>query len=599
MDVSKEIEKQLKALPKQAGVYQFYDENNTILYVGKAKSLSKRVRSYFQKEHLDGKTRVLVKKIRTIKYIVVDTEYDALLLENSLIKENQPRYNIQLKDDKTYPWICIKKERFPRIFSTRNPIKDGSQYFGPYASVKVMNNLLDLVQKLYPLRTCSYHLSEENIKNNKFRACLEYQIGNCLAPCIDKQTEDNYNENIKQIRKIIRGNLNQVISFFKQKMKEHADNFEFEQAQSIKEKLSLLEKYQAKSTIVNRNIHDVDVFNISEDKETGNMALNYLKIWYGAITQSHTVEIKRKIEENNEELLASLVLEMRNRFESTSKEIYLPFKISFPVQTVKVHVPQKGDKKKLLELSERNAHFYLLDKKKQASTKSTPAHQRILQTLQEDLKLSELPTHIECFDNSNLQGHQPVAACVVFKNAKPSKKDYRHFNIKTVEGPDDFASMQEVVFRRYKRLKEEDSPLPQLIIIDGGKGQLSSAVKSLKELDLYGQIAIIGIAKRLEEIYFPNDSVPIYLDKRSESLKLIQQLRNEAHRFGITHHRKKRNKSTLHSELEDIQGIGKKTVEKLLKHFKSIQRLKNADAEEVKKLVGKKVQERLANHFKS
>ncbi|MEW2920437.1 excinuclease ABC subunit UvrC [Muricauda sp. ANG21] len=578
------INVQISVLPNSPGVYQFYDADGKILYVGKAKNLKKRVSSYFNKKQEYGKTRVLVKKIHNIKHIVVATESDALLLENNLIKKLKPRYNVMLKDDKSYPWICIKKERFPRVFPTRKLIKDGSEYYGPYTSMKTVRTLLDLVKSLYPLRTCNYDLSEEKITAGKYKVCLEYHLGNCLGPCEGFQSEAEYHGQIEDIRQIIKGNLRSSLQAFKEQMHVYAEKMEFEKAQRIKEKIDVLENYQAKSTVVNPKINNVDVFSIVSDETHG--YVNFLQLSHGSIVRSHTMEIKKKLEETDEELLQLAITEIRQRFNSRSKEVYLPFPVDVE-DTLKVTLPKLGDKRRILELSERNARFYRQDRLKQIKIVDPDRHtKRIMAQMKADLRLSEEPTHIECFDNSNIQGSNPVAACVVFKNGKPSKKDYRHFNIKTVEGPDDFASMEEVVFRRYKRLLNEEEPLPQLIVIDGGKGQLSSALKSLETLGLRGKIAIIGIAKRLEEIYFPNDSVPLYLDKRSETLKIIQQLRNEAHRFGITHHRNKRSKGAIGSELENIDGIGKKTAEQLLKNFKSVKRVKEATIESLAESVG-------------
>ena len=582
--MSTSLEIQLKTLPDSPGVYQYYDKEDKILYVGKAKNLKKRVASYFTKTHENAKTRILVKKIVTIKHIVVNTETDALLLENNLIKKYQPRYNIMLKDDKTYPWICIKKERFPRVFMTRIVIKDGSEYFGPYTSVRTVKVLLDLIRELYPLRTCKYDLSKEKIDAGKYKVCLEYHLGNCKGPCENFQSEVNYNEAIKAIRNIVKGNFKESLEKFQEMMMGFAEKMEFEEAQKVKEKLDLLSNYQAKSTIVNPSINNVDVFSIISDESYG--YVNFFKIANGSIIQSHTTEIKKKLDETDAEILSLAIVEIRQRFNSMSKEVYVPFKVDLG-DTVKVTVPKLGDKKRIIELSERNAKYYRQEQFKQIKIADPDRHvKRIMAQMQKDLRLSEEPRHIECFDNSNIQGTHPVAACVVFKDGKPSKKEYRHYNIKTVEGPNDFASMEEVVFRRYKRLLAEDEPLPQLIVIDGGKGQLSSALKSLDLLGLRGKIAIIGIAKRLEEIYYPGDPIPMYLDKKSESLKIIQFLRNEAHRFGITLHRNKRSKSAIQSELEQIPAIGKQTITSLLRKFKSAKRVKNATFEELKAVVG-------------
>ena len=578
------FELQLQTLPDSPGVYQYYDKDGKILYVGKAKNLKKRVASYFNKMHDNGKTRVLVKKIVTIQHIVVSNESDAFLLENNLIKKLQPRYNINLKDDKTYPWICIKKEPFSRIFPTRRMIKDGSEYFGPYTNFKIVHTILDLIKELYPLRTCNYDLSEINIEKGKYKVCLEYHIGNCKGPCEGFETLEHYQSQVNAIREILKGNFKESVRDFKAQMQNFATNMQFEQAQKIKEKLIALESYQARSTVFNPKMASVDVFSIISDEAMA--YVNFLQVSNGAIIRSHTLEIKKKLDETDEELLELAVIELRERFKLTSREIILPFLLDFG-DTIRVSVPQMGDKKLILDLSERNARYQRLEQLKQIQIVDPERHtNRIMAQMKKDLRLSVEPRHIECFDNSNIQGTNPVSACVVFKDGKPSKKDYRHFNIKTVVGPDDFASMEEVVYRRYKRLLDENQPLPQLIIIDGGKGQLSSALKSLDELGLRGKIAIIGIAKRLEELFYPGDSVPLYLDKKSETLKIIQQLRNEAHRFGITHHRDKRSKSALNSSLETIPGIGEKTMLTLIKHFKSVKRLEKATEIEISEVVG-------------
>ena len=577
------LEIQLQTLPHQPGVYQYFDATGKILYVGKAKDLKKRVSSYFTKQH-DGKTKVLVKKIVTIKHIVVSTETDALLLENNLIKKYQPRYNVMLKDDKSYPWICIKKERFPRVFSTRRVFKDGSEYFGPYTSMKTVHTLLDLIKGLFLLRTCNYDLSREKVEGGKYKVCLEYHLGNCLGPCEDLQTEADYHQNINAIREILKGNFKDSLTQFKKQMKQYASQMHFEEAQKIKEKIDILENYQAKSTIVNPKISNVDVFTIVSDESYG--YVNFLQLSYGSIIRSHTLEIKKKLDETDQELLELAITEIRQRFHSKSKEIYVPFHVELG-EDIKVAIPQLGDKKRILELSERNAKYYRMERFKQVKITDPDRHtNRIMAQMKSDLRLNTEPRHIECFDNSNIQGTHPVAACVVFKNGKPSKKDYRHFNIKTVKGPDDFASMQEVVYRRYKRLLEEGDPLPQLIIIDGGKGQLTSALKSLEDLNLRGKIVIIGIAKRLEELFYPDDPIPLYLDKKSETLKVIQQLRNEAHRFGIEHHRNRRSKDALTTELETIPGVGEQTIITLMKKFKSVKRISDASLEELESVVG-------------
>ncbi|WP_372756349.1 excinuclease ABC subunit UvrC [Mariniflexile sp.] len=589
------LEIQLQTLPNQPGVYQYYDAEGTILYVGKAKNLKKRVSSYFTKTHDNGKTRVLVKKIASIKHIVVETETDALLLENNLIKKHQPKYNVMLKDDKSYPWICVKKERFPRVFSTRRVFKDGSEYFGPYTSMKTVHTLLDLIKGLYSLRNCNYDLSEKNIESGKYKVCLEYHLGNCKGACEGYETEEEYHENIKDIKEILKGNFKDSLHQFKLQMKAYAEEMRFEEAQKIKEKIEVLENYQSKSTIVNPKISNVDVFSIMSDESYG--YVNFLQLSYGSIIRSHTLEIKKKLDETDEELLTLAITEIRQRFHSKSKEIYVPFNVQLG-EDIKVTVPQLGDKKHILDLSLRNAKYYRMERFKQDKIVDPDRHaNRIMAQMKADLRLHEEPRHIECFDNSNIQGTNPVAACVVFKNGKPSKKDYRHFNIKTVEGPDDFASMEEVVYRRYKRMLDEKQSLPHLIIIDGGKGQLSSALKSLDALNLRGKIAIIGIAKRLEELFYPDDPIPLYLDKKSETLKVIQQLRNEAHRFGIEHHRNKRSKSALNTELETIPGVGEKTVVDLLKHFKSAKRVANAKLDELESVVGVSRAEKVYNHY--
>ena len=592
---SSKIEIQLQTLPDTAGVYQFFDAKDTILYIGKAKNLKKRVRSYFNKEHEYGKTNVLVKKIRAIKHIVVASETDALLLENNLIKKYQPRYNVLLKDDKSYPWICIKKERFPRVFSTRRVIKDGSEYFGPYTSIKTVYTLLDLIKGLFSLRTCNYDLAEDKIANQKYKVCLEFHLGNCKGACEGKEFEADYLQNLAAVREILKGNFKNSLSVFKNQMKTLSADLRFEEAQVLKEKISILENYQSKSTIVNPKISDVEVYSIVSDERYA--YVNFLQVSHGAIIRAHTVELKKKLDEPDPELLSLAITEIRYRFKLQSDEIYVPFKVDLSTN-LKVTIPKLGDKKHLLDLSLRNAKYQRLEQLKQIKITDPDRHtKRIMNQMKSDLRLDKAPIHIECFDNSNIQGTHPVAACVVFKNGKPSKKEYRHFNIKTVEGPDDFASMTEVVYRRYKRLLDEGQPLPQLIIIDGGKGQLSAALKSLDELGLREKIAIIGIAKRLEELFYPNDPIPLYLDKKSETLKIIQQLRNEAHRFGIEHHRNRRSKSALKSELESIPGIGDKTRIQLLQTFKSAQRVSFAKLDELEHIVGKSKAQKIYNFY--
>ena len=582
--MSASLELQVKILPNEPGVYQYFDKNEVIIYIGKAKNLKKRVSSYFSKTHEYGKTKVLVTKIASIKHIVVETETDALLLENNLIKKHKPRYNILLKDDKTYPWICIKKERFPRIFMTRRVVKDGSEYFGPYTSIKTVRVLLDLIKELYPLRTCTYDLSHQNINEGKYKVCLEYHLKNCKGACENLETEAHYEHSIKEIRNIIKGNFKESLEKFQEMMFGFAEKMEFEEAQKIKEKLKLLGNYQSKSTIINPAINNVDVFSIISDETHG--YANFLKIANGAIIQSHTTEIKKKLDETDKELLELFIIEIRQRFNSISPEIYVPFKVNVG-EHLKVTIPKLGDKKSIVALSERNAKYYRQEQFKQTQIVDPERHvKRIMGQMKKDLRLHVEPRHIECFDNSNIQGTHPVAACVVFRDGKPSKKEYRHYNIKTVVGPDDFGSMEEVVFRRYKRLLEEEQPLPQLIIVDGGKGQLSSGLKALEDLGLRGKIAIIGIAKRLEEIYYPGDPIPMYLDKKSETLKITQYLRNEAHRFGITFHRNKRSKSAIKSELEQIPDVGAQTITTLLRKFKSAKRVKEASLEELKAAIG-------------
>ncbi|MDQ2179377.1 excinuclease ABC subunit UvrC [Marinifilum sp. D714] len=575
----------ISALPEEPGVYQFFDENNTIIYVGKAKRLKRRVASYFNKVHDNAKTNIMVRKIFEIRHIVVNSEEDALLLENNLIKKHQPRYNVLLKDDKSFPWICIKKENFPRVFVTRNLVKDGSEYFGPYTSVKMVRTLMDMIRSLYKLRTCNLSLNSEGILNGKFKVCLEYHIGNCKAPCEGKINQEEYNETIQAIRNILKGNIRMVTSHLKDKMNELAMEYKFEEAHTIKEKLELLDKYQSKSTIVNPSINNVDVYSILEDEESA--YVNFLKVVNGAIIQAHTIELKKKIEESKEDLLLLAITEIRQKIYSTAKEILVPFEIDLPYTGVKCLVPQRGDKRKLLDLSLRNVKYYRLEKLKQGEKSRKQSNSdRIMERMKNDLRLKDQPIHIECFDNSNIQGTNPVASCVVFRNGRPYKKDYRHFNIKTVVGANDFASMEEIIYRRYKRLLDENQTLPQLIVIDGGKGQLGAALNSLGKLDLRGKISVIGIAKKLEEIYFPGDPYPLYLDKNSETLKIIQHLRNESHRFAITFHRQKRSKAFIGSELDKIDGIGPKTVQKLIQRFKSVENVKKATLNEISEEIG-------------
>tara|TARA_B100000795_G_scaffold261872_1_gene239128 strand:- start:19653 stop:21449 length:1797 start_codon:yes stop_codon:yes gene_type:complete len=594
-EVTPYIKQILTTLPKSPGIYQYFDKEGVILYVGKAKILKNRVNSYFTSKHEDSpKTRILVSKISDIKFIIADSEYDALILENTLIKKYKPRYNVLLRDDKTYPWICIKNERFPRVFYTRKLIKDGSEYYGPYTSFRTMRIVLEFANKLYKLRTCNFNLSEENIEAKKFRVCLEYHIKNCEGPCEELQTDEDYQKGIAHIRKILKGSIIDVIRDLKLTMQASAEVLKFEEAQDAKEQIKLLEDYQMRSTVVHPSINNVDVFSILSDDKFA--YVNFMKMANGAIIQAHTVEVKKKLEETEEDILSSVIFEIRNRFNSTSKEVFTSIPMALEIPEIKLHNPIRGDKKQLIDMSLRNVKYFMRDRQLQQEKVDPDRHKnRILGTIQKDLRMKVLPTHIECFDNSNIQGAFPVAACVVFKDAKPAKKDYRHFNIKTVVGPDDFASMKEVVYRRYKRLLEEKQPLPQLVIVDGGKGQLSSAVESLQKLDLMGKIVIVGIAKRLEEIFFPGDPYPLYIDKRSESLKLMQHLRNEAHRFGITHHRNQRSKGTIKSGLTEIEGIGSITQEKLLKKFRSFKRIKEASDEQLKEVLTLKQLQALRN----
>ncbi len=539
---------------------------------------------------------MLVRRIADIKVIVVETEQDALLLENNLIKKYQPHYNVALKDDKTFPWICIKNEPFPRVFSTRYVVRDGSVYFGPYANVRLMNTLLELTRQLYPQRNCTLSLTGKNIKAKKFKVCLEYHIGNCKGPCEGLQDASDYDKSIQAIREIFKGNITTVARQLRELMMEYAANLEFEKAHLVKEKLALLDKYQSKSTIVNPSINNVDIFSIV----TGgpHAYVNFMKVMNGAIIQVHTLELTRKLDETPEELLTLAMTEIRQRFSSEATEIILPFPPEYEIPGVTVTIPKIGDKKKLLDLSERNVKYYQLEKEKQKELVD-PEHRsrRILDQAMKDLRMPELPVHIECFDNSNIQGTTPVAAMVCFKNARPDKSEYRHFNIKTVEGPNDFASMEEIILRRYQRLLEENHPLPQLIIVDGGKGQLSAAMKSLAKLGLQGKITVIGIAKKLEEIYYPNDPLPMYLDKKSETLHLIQHMRDEAHRFGLSHHRRKREKATLSPQLTGIPGIGYSINQKLLWKFKSVKNIKLATLEALQETIGRSKGEIVYRHF--
>jgi len=583
-------------IPHKPGVYRFINEEDEVLYVGKAKNLKKRVSSYFNKNNY-GRIKVLVKKASTIKFIIVETEQDALLLENSLIKKYQPRYNIQLKDDKTYPYICIKKERFPRIFLTRRIIKDGSEYLGPYTSVRRVKTILDVLKTIFPLRSCNLNLSDANIKAGKFKVCLEHHLGNCFGPCEDLQTEENYNESIKQIKQILKGHITKVIVYLKQTMSDYAANFEYEKAAAVKQKLATLEAYQSKSTIVNRSIDNVDVYAMAQEGKQ--YFVNCFRLVEGTIIQTKVIELKPKLAETESKILEYGIVALRNQLGSNATEIIVPFEVALPMQGLKVTVPQRGDKLNLLQLAKKNVDYYRNQQTLQNfENKYKKKGNAVLAQLKNDFRLTELPVHIECFDNSNFQGSYPVASMVVFKDGKPDNKSYRHFNIKTVTGPDDFASMEEVVYRRYKRLKEEKLSLPQLIIVDGGKGQLNAAVKSLKRLDLYGKIAVAGIAKRLEEIFMPEDSIPLLINKKSASLKLVQKLRNEAHRFAITFHRKKRSTGSLKSEFTDIKGIGTKSIEKLYLHFKSYDKIKTASENELASILDKNKATLLQKHFK-
>lgn len=589
----------ISILPDSPGVYKYYSLEGELIYIGKAKSLKKRVSSYFNKNQYENKkTAVLVSRIDDIQYTVVDTEFDALLLENNLIKEFKPRFNIDWKDDKTYPFIRLTKERFPKIFPTRNPVKDGSEYFGPYGSVRMMHTILELVRAVYPLRNCNLILSDANIKAGKFKTCLEYQIGNCKGPCEGLQSEQDYMSSIDNVRKILKGNVGEVIQYVKDDMSEAAQNLRFEQAAIAKTKLDILEQYQGKSTVVTQVRHDVDVFNMADEGKSA--FINYLKVNHGIIIQTQTLEYKKRLDETPQELLETAIAEMRNRYGSKAEEILVPFELDIDDNDIKFTVPKTGDKKKLLDLSLKNAIYYKNDRVNQ-NEKLNPdlKVERLLTQMKNDLRLTELPAHIECFDNSNFQGAYPVSAMVCFKNGKPSKKDYRHFNVQTVVGPDDFATMKEAITRRYKRVLEEKQPLPQLLIVDGGKGQLSSAVEALKEMGIYTQLPVIGIAKRLEEIYYPDDPLPLHIDKKSETLKIIQQMRDEAHRFGITHHRNRRDKGTLVTELTSIKGIGEETAKQLLTFFKSVKKIKEASPESIESLIGKAKAKLISDYFKN
>lgn len=591
------IESLLKTLPHNPGVYQYFNKDGNIIYVGKAKNLKKRVMSYFSKDTFDSnKTMMLVKSIADIKLIITETEHDALLLESNLIKKHQPRYNVSLKDDKAYPWIVIKNEPFPRVFYTRRKIKDGSTYFGPYTSVKTLFALLDFIKQIYPLRNCNLQLTPQNISQNKFKVCLEYHIKNCKGPCASYQTKNNYDQGITEIKELLKGNIQSVIAHFNDAMKTSADAYQFEEAQFYKEKIEVLEMYKSKSVIVSPNITNVDVFAIAS--QTDFAFVNYLKVINGAIVQSQTIELKKKLDETDAELIALAITELRLRFESDAPEIFVNVMPDTPFGKVILSEPKIGDKRHLVEMSYKNARYTMKEKLAQYDLLN-PQHKtdRLMAQMQTDLRMPVQPTRIECFDNSNFQGTNAVGAMSVFINGKSAKKEYRHFNIKTVTGPDDFASMQEIIFRRYSRLITENLPLPQLIIIDGGKGQLSAALTSLEKLNLRGKISIIGIAKKLEEIYFPDDSVPLYLDKKGETLKIIQQLRDEVHRFGITHHRNKRSKNFITTELETIVGIGSATAETLLVGFKSVKGVSTASLNELTDCIGKSKAQIVYSYF--
>ncbi|MBN3034875.1 MAG: excinuclease ABC subunit C [Bacteroidales bacterium] len=587
----------VRSLPRKPGVYQFYDNSGKLLYVGKAKSLRTRVASYFTKDLThSGKLSLLIRKTADIQCIVVETEQDALLLENNLIKKHQPRYNVMLKDDKTFPWICIRKEPFPRIYPTRNLVRDGSEYFGPYASVRAMKNLLDLIRQLYPLRNCQHSLTPQNIRKKKFSVCLEYHLGNCKGPCEGLQPAEDYGRNVAEIREIIRGNIASVTQEFRKRMHYHAGLMEFERAQEIKDKLDMLERYQSKSTIVNPRIRNVAVFSIISGKSTG--YINFMKVVNGAIVQSHTLEMKKKLDEPDGELLTLAITEMMQKYGDLAPEIITPIRPETAFAGVKFSIPRIGDKKKLLELSIRNARYYRMEKEKQQELSDPERHTtQLLERAKKDLRLEDLPRHIECFDNSNIQGDWPVAAMVCFINGRPARKEYRHFNIRTVEGPDDYRSMEEVIHRRYKRLLDEGKGLPQLIVVDGGKGQLNAALRSLERLGLKDRVAVIGLAKRLEEIFVPGDPLPLYLDKNSRTLRLIQQLRDEAHRFGLAHHRNRRVRKSIRTELEDVRGIGPALSKTLLDHFRSVSRIRQATLQEIQSLIGSSKGIAVYRHF--
>jgi excinuclease ABC subunit C len=595
--ISPSLKIELSTMPSEPGVYQFFNKEDKIIYIGKAKNLKKRVSSYFQKNVGSRKTKNLVKNIHEIKHIVVSSESDALLLENSLIKKYQPKYNILLRDDKTYPWIVIKKESFPRVLTTRRVEKDGSEYFGPFTNYKTVRTIMDIFSNLYSLRTCHYDLRQKNILESKYKVCLEYHIGNCLGGCEGHQEEEDYNIYISNIRDFLKGNLSSSINYFKNEMKVASDLLRFEKAQAAKEKIDLLENYQSKSTVVSSKLNNIDVFSIISD--SSHAYVNHLQVAFGRIVRFHNLEIKKKLDESDKELLLMTLVNLRGKFSSKNNTVISNVKFD-KILDLNFIFPKSGDNKKLLDLSVRNATQFKIEKLKQVQIVDPERHtNRILNQMKIDLRLNEIPVNIECFDNSNIQGSNPVASCIVFKNSKPSKKDYRHFNIKTVEGPDDYASMEEVVYRRYKRMLDEKSVLPSLIIIDGGKGQLSSSIKALKKLNLENTIAILGIAKRLEEIFYPNDPIPLYLNKKSETLKVIQQMRNEAHRFAISFHRNKRSKQALTSSFDEIPGIGEKTKTALLKRFKSLKKIKETSLELLISEVGKSKAKKLKEFLNS
>lgn len=599
MQTSFDYKSHLARLPNAPGVYKYFDKTGELIYVGKAKNLKNRVSSYFNKSTgTNRKTQRLVSQIQNLEFTIVNTEFDALLLENSLIKQHQPKYNILLKDDKTYPFICITSEPFPKIIATRKLEKELGTFYGPYASVRAMHTLVELLRKIYTVRTCNLNLTDKNIEEKKFKVCLEYHLGNCKGPCEGLVARAEYDKNIEQIQHILKGHISSALHYFREKMNEAAGQLAFEKAQEYKLKLDLLEGFQSKSTVVNPKISDVDVFAILSDEECA--YINYLRVVNGTIVQTQTTSIKKKLDEHDSDILTIVIVNLRNEYGATSKEIITNIPLSTPIEGVSHHIPQIGDKKKLLDLSLKNVLYFkkeLKEKQTENAITQKERSQRVLLKLQQDLQLKNIPLHIECFDNSNLQGTNPVSSMVCFKNGVASKKDYRHFNVKTVVGPDDFASMHEIVFRRYRRLLNEQASLPDLIVVDGGKGQLSAACDALKELNVYGEIPIVGIAKRLEEIYFPNDSIPLHIDKKSESLKLLQRIRDEAHRFAITFHRDKRSKDSLKSALEDVPGIGKATSDKLLKTYKSVKKIKEANLEEVAKLIGKDRATALKSHL--